>query len=100
MYVKQKGWKAIWLPQTASVLSVYRAISCFNKHVLQILGSNLLRWAILKSLIYFDIGFKLNGKFFQFMTAYDMFYYVKFTALFIKTTCKALSLLVLQISAV
>ena len=32
--------------------------------------------------------------------AYDMFYYVKFTALFIKTTCKALSLLVLQISAV
>ena len=36
---------------------------------------------------------------FQLMIAY-MFYYVKFTALFIKTTCKALSLLVLQISAV
>ena len=36
---------------------------------------------------------------FQLMIAYDMFYYVKFTALFIKT-CKALSLLVLQISAV
>ena len=36
---------------------------------------------------------------FQLMIAYDMFYY-KFTALFIKTTCKALSLLVLQISAV
>ena len=36
---------------------------------------------------------------FQLMIAYDMFYYVKFTALFIKTTCKALSLLVLQISA-
>ena len=33
---------------------------------------------------------------FQLMIAYDMFYYVKFTALFIKTTCKALSLLVLQ----
>ena len=30
----------------------------------------------------------------------DMFYYVKLTALFIKTTCRALSLLVLQISAV
>ena len=29
---------------------------------------------------------------FQLMIAYDMFYYVKFTALFIKTTCKALSL--------
>ena len=27
---------------------------------------------------------------FQLMIAYDMFYYVKFTALFIKTTCKAL----------
>ena len=35
---------------------------------------------------------------FQLMIAYDMFYYVKFTALFIKTTSKAL--LVLQISAV
>ena len=34
---------------------------------------------------------------FQLMIAYDN---VKFTALFIKTTCKALSLLVLQISAV
>ena len=34
---------------------------------------------------------------FQLMIAYDMFYYVKFTALFIKTICKALSLLVLQI---
>ena len=31
---------------------------------------------------------------FQLMIAYDMFYYGKFTALFIKTTCKALSLLV------
>ena len=28
---------------------------------------------------------------FQLMIAYDMFYYVKFTALFIKTTCKAFS---------
>ena len=36
----------------------------------------------------------------QLMIAYDMFYYVKFTELFIETTCKALSLLVLQISAV
>ena len=27
--------------------------------------SSLLRSAILKSLIYFDIGFKLNGKFFS-----------------------------------
>ena len=39
-------------------------------------------------------------RFFQLMIAYDMFYYVTFTALFIKTTCKALSILVLQISAV
>ena len=37
---------------------------------------------------------------FQLMIAYDMFYYGKLTALFIKTTYKALSLLVLQISAV
>ena len=37
---------------------------------------------------------------FQLMTAYVMFYYVKFTDLSIKTTCKALSLLVLQISVV
>ena len=29
---------------------------------------------------------------FQLMIAYDMFYYGKFTALFIKTTCRALSL--------
>ena len=33
--------------------------------------------------------------YFQLIIAYDMFYYVKFTALFIETTCKALSLLVL-----
>ena len=38
---------------------------CLTIFVLQILGSNLLRWAILKSLIYFDIGFQLNGKFFS-----------------------------------
>ena len=31
---------------------------------------------------------------------YDMFYYVKFTALSIKTICRALSLLVLKILAV
>ena len=30
---------------------------------------------------------------FQLMIAYDMFYYVKFTALSIKTICRALSLL-------
>ena len=34
---------------------------------------------------------------FQLMIAYDMFYYVKFTALSIKTICRALSLLVLKI---
>ena len=34
---------------------------------------------------------------FQLMIAY-MFYYVKFTALFIKTTCKALSLIFADIS--
>ena len=37
---------------------------------------------------------------FQLMIAYDMFYYVKFTAFFIKTICRALSLLVLKILAV
>ena len=41
---------------------------------------------------------------FQLMIAYDMYYYIKFTALFIKTTCKvegSISFrLVLQISAV
>ena len=37
---------------------------------------------------------------FQLTIAYDKSYYVKFTALSIKTTCKALSFLVLQISAV
>ena len=34
---------------------------------------------------------------FQLMTAYDKFYYVKFTALSIKTICRALSLIVLKI---
>ena len=37
---------------------------------------------------------------FQLMIAYDMFYYVKFTALSIKTICRDLSLLVLKILAV
>ena len=38
---------------------------------------------------------------FQLMIAYDMFYYVKFTALSIKTICRALSFfLVLKILAV
>ena len=33
---------------------------------------------------------------FQLMIAFDMIYYVKFTALSIKTICRALSLLVLK----
>ena len=37
---------------------------------------------------------------FQLMIAYDMIYYVKFTAFSIKTICRALSLLVLKILAV
>ena len=36
---------------------------------------------------------------FQLMIAYDMFYYVKFTALSIKTICRALSLLVKDVSS-
>ena len=36
----------------------------------------------------------------QLTIAYDMFYYVKFTALSIKTNCRALSLIVLKILAV
>ena len=54
--------------------------------------SSLLRYAILKSSIYFNIGFKLMESSFQLMIAYDMFHYVKFTALSIKTICRALSL--------
>ena len=37
---------------------------------------------------------------FQLMIAYDMFYYIKFTALSIEMICRALSLLVLKILAV
>ena len=37
---------------------------------------------------------------FPLMIAYDMFYYVKLTALSIKAICRALSLLVLKILAV
>ena len=40
------------------------------------------------------------GSSFQLITANDKFYYVKFTALSIKTICRALSLLVLKILAV
>ena len=37
---------------------------------------------------------------FQLMIAYDMIYYVKFTALSIKTICMVLPLIVLKIFAV
>ena len=37
---------------------------------------------------------------FTLMIAYDIFHYVKFTALSIKTICRALSFLVLKILAV
>ena len=37
---------------------------------------------------------------FQLTIAYDILYYVKFTALSIKTICRTLPLLVLKISAV
>ena len=37
---------------------------------------------------------------FQLMIAYDMLYYIKFTALSIKTICRTLPLLVLKILAV
>ena len=47
-----------------AMLKPIKTISrCLTIFVLQILASSLLRCAILKSLIYFDIGFKLNGKF-------------------------------------
>ena len=36
---------------------------------------------------------------FQLMIAYDMFYYVKFTALSIETICRVLPLIVLKILA-
>ena len=37
---------------------------------------------------------------FQIMIAYDMFHYIRFTVLSIKTICRALFLLVLKILAV
>ena len=37
---------------------------------------------------------------FQLIIAYDMFYFVKFTALSIKTICRVLPLIVLKILAV
>ena len=45
-----------------SIETICRALSLL---VLKIAISSLLRSAILKSSIYFDIGFKLNGKFFS-----------------------------------
>ena len=77
-----------------SIKKICRALSLL---VLKILATSLLRSAILKSSINFDIGFILNGKFFS---AYDMFHYVEFTALSIKTICRALPLIALKILGV
>ena len=45
-----------------SIKTICRALPLI---VLKIAISSLLRSSILKSSIYFDIGFKLNGKFFS-----------------------------------
>ena len=52
-----------------SIKTICRALSLL---VLKILASSLLRYAIVKSSIYFNIGFKLNGKFFS---TYDSLWY-------------------------
>ena len=53
-----------------SIKTIFRALPLI---VLKILASSLLRSAILKSSIYFDIGFKLNGKFFSTYDSYVVF---------------------------
>ena len=99
------SWSYVWKYTNVKVtfLSIKTISRCLPIFVLQILGSNLLTWAILKSLIYFDIGFQLNhlnGMFFSTYNSICKFYYVKFFALTIITICRALSLLVLKILAV
>ena len=53
-----------------SIKTICRALSLL---VLKILAVYWDSYTILKSLIYFDIGFKLNGKFFS---TYDSLWYV------------------------
>ena len=96
------SWSYVWKYTNVklTLLPIKTISRCLTIFVLQIFARNLLRWAILKSSIYFYIGFKLNGKFFS---TYDCILYVLlqyFTALYIKTICRALSLLVLKILAV
>ena len=61
------NWSYVWkYTKVKLTFLLIKTISrCLTIFVLQILGSNLLRWAVLKSSICFDIGFKLNGKFFS-----------------------------------
>ena len=61
------SWRYVWKYTNVklTLLPIKTISRCLTIFVLQILGSNLYRWAILKSSIYFDIGFKLNGKFFS-----------------------------------
>ena len=56
------------LATALSIKTICRALSLSFKDI-----SSLLRYAILKSSIYFNIGFKLNGKFFS---TYDSLCYV------------------------
>ena len=69
------SWRYVWKYTNVKVtfLPIKTISICLTIFVLQILGSNLLRWAILKSLIYFDIGFQLNGNFFS---TYNSIWYV------------------------
>ena len=53
-----------------SIITICKALPLI---VLKILASSLLRSAILKTSFYFDIWFKLNGKFFS---IYDSLWYV------------------------
>ena len=54
-----------------TTLSIKTICSALSLLVLKILAV-LLRYAIVKSSIYFNIGFKLNGKFFS---TYDSLWY-------------------------
>ena len=69
------SWSYVWKYTNVKLtfLPIKTISRCLTIFVLQILGSNLLRWAILKSSIYFDIRFKLNWKIFS---TYNSIWYV------------------------
>ena len=64
-------WKYTYVQLT--LLPIKTISRCLTIFVLQILASNFLRRAIFKNLIYFNIEYKLNGKF---ISTYDSLWYV------------------------